>query len=67
MLVTWGTSQADNAQLPTFLEATETGKPLYRRLGFKPKYEEVWDLTKYGLEGTDKTTVMIRDPRPLAN
>lgn len=63
MLLKWGLEQADKAQLPAFLESTPTGKPLYARLGFEPVHEEVFDLTKYGLEGSDVSTVMIRQPQ----
>jgi hypothetical protein len=62
MLVTWGTERADKAQLPCFLEASLIGRPLYARLGFEPRHEEVFDLTRYGLQGTDINTVMIREP-----
>jgi GNAT superfamily N-acetyltransferase len=62
MLIRWGTAQADKAQLPAYLEATEVGKPLYAREGFEPRHEEVFDLNKYGLQGTDVSTVMIREP-----
>lgn len=62
MLVEWGTKQADKAQLPSFLEASETGRPLYERLGFRSVHEEVFDLAKYGSEGTEINTAMIRQP-----
>lgn len=62
MLIRWGTEQADDAQLPAFLEATMVGVPLYTREGFQARHEEVFDLKKYGLEGTDVSTVMIREP-----
>lgn len=63
MLIKWGLDQADKAQLPSFLEASEAGRPLYVRWGFEAIAEEVFDLTKYGGEGTDSNTVMIRQPR----
>jgi GNAT superfamily N-acetyltransferase len=62
-LIRWGTERADDAQLPSFLEATLMGRPLYVKMGFEPKHEELWDLSKYGLEGTDISTVMIRPPK----
>lgn len=62
MLLEWGCSRADKAKLPAFLESTQMGRPLYVRFGFVPKYEEVFDLTKYGQEGTDTSTVMVREP-----
>lgn len=61
MLIAWGLRKADSAQLPAFLEASPMGKPLYERMGFQEKHVETWDLTKYGLEGTDTTTIMIRE------
>ncbi|CAO2648756.1 Nn.00g097050.m01.CDS01 [Neocucurbitaria sp. VM-36] len=62
MLLAWGLRKADSAQLPSFLESSPMGRPLYARMGFEPKHVETWDLTKYGLEGTDTSTVMIREP-----
>ncbi|KAF1845592.1 uncharacterized protein K460DRAFT_366449 [Cucurbitaria berberidis CBS 394.84] len=62
MLIAWGLKKADNAQLPSYLESSPMGRPLYARMGFKPRYEEIWDLRKYGLQGMDKSTVMIREP-----
>jgi predicted N-acetyltransferase YhbS len=62
MLIKWGTSQADIAQLPCFLESSVMGRPLYASHGYTPRHEEVFDLSKYGGEGEDMNTVMIRDP-----
>jgi GNAT superfamily N-acetyltransferase len=62
MLIRWGTAQADKAQLPAFLEATQVGRPLYAREGFEPRHDEEFDLSKYGSQGTDVSTVMIREP-----
>jgi predicted N-acetyltransferase YhbS len=62
MLVKWGTEQADKAKLPAFLESSTVGKRLYFNLGFTPRHEEVFELSKYGGEGVDINTVMIRDP-----
>lgn len=64
MLIKWGTDRADVAQLPAFLEATEIGRPLYAKMGFKPVYEESFDLSNYGSQGFETNTVMIRDPLP---
>ncbi|KAF2242637.1 hypothetical protein BU26DRAFT_534674 [Trematosphaeria pertusa] len=62
MLVRWGIEQADKVQLPSFLEATEVGRPLYASLGFNGVHEEIFDLSKYGSQGRDRSTVMIRHP-----
>lgn len=66
MLLEWGLSKADTAGLPAFLESSSMGKPLYERVGFQPKEVVIWDLSKYGLEGTDTNTAMIREPSPKA-
>ena len=62
LLINWGLERADKAQLLSFLEATETGRPLYIKLGFKAVHEEVFDLSKYGAQGIETNTAMIRDP-----
>lgn len=62
LLLRFGTEIADQAGLPGFLESTLVGRPLYARWGFEARHEEVWDLTRFGLEGTDTSTVMIRPP-----
>jgi hypothetical protein len=62
MLIRWGTDKADEAQLPSYLEATIIGRPLYAKMGFEPKHVETWDLAKYGIQGTDVSTIMIRNP-----
>ena len=64
MLIKWGTTQADVAQLPCFLESSVMGRPLYAKCGFTARQEQKFDLTKYGGEGEDLNTVMIRDPLP---
>ena len=64
LLIKWGTAQADVAQLPCFLESSVMGRPLYAKCGFTARLEQRFDLTKYGGEGEDLNTVMIRDPLP---
>jgi hypothetical protein len=67
MLLKWGLDQADRAQLPAYLEASEAGKPLYARWGFEAIKEVVFDLSKYGGEGSDSNTIMIRQPQKIPN
>lgn len=62
MLIRWGTEQADKAGLMCFLEASEAGRPLYKRHGFVVKEITSFDLTKYGGTGTDENTTMTRQP-----
>jgi hypothetical protein len=63
MLIKWGVEKADKAQLPTYLEASPEGKPLYERFGFKEVEHHRFEVAKYGGEGEDEiSTVMIREP-----
>jgi predicted GNAT family N-acyltransferase len=62
MLVKWGLDKADKAKLPAYLEASEEGRPLYAKMGFKPVEENYFDLAKFGYEGGELNTVMMRDP-----
>lgn len=66
MLLKWGLDQADQAQLPAYLEASEEGKPLYARWGFEETKKVIFDLTKYGGEGSSSNTVMIRQPKKVS-
>ncbi|OCL10895.1 hypothetical protein AOQ84DRAFT_336738 [Glonium stellatum] len=65
MLLKWGLDQADKAQLPSYLEASDMGRPLYEKLGYRPVKETFFDLSKYGSEGIERNTVMLRDPQPV--
>lgn len=51
----------DEEGIEAYLEASEAGKPLYARYGFKPVFEQTFDLEKYGGKGIERNTVMIRD------
>ncbi|OJD29014.1 gnat family acetyltransferase [Diplodia corticola] len=62
MLIRWGTEQADKAGLICFLEATETGRALYKRHGFEDQNTVEFDLSEYGGSGINKNTTMIRQP-----
>ena len=61
MLTKWGLEKADKAKLPVYLEASEEGRPVYAKLGFKPVEEHYFDLAKYGAEGGEMNTVMMRE------
>jgi hypothetical protein len=67
MLLKWGLDQADRAQLPAYLESSEVGRPLYARWGFEVIKPVAFDLTKYGGEGSDFNTIMIRQPQKTPN
>lgn len=51
----------DEEGIEAYLEASEAGKPLYARYGFKPVFEQTFDLEKYGGKGIERNTAMIRD------
>jgi GNAT superfamily N-acetyltransferase len=61
MLMECFLSEVDKERVEAYLEASEAGRPLYARYGFKPVFEQTFDLKKYGGKGTDRNTVMIRD------
>lgn len=51
----------DEEGIEAYLEASEAGKPLYARHGFKPVFEQSFNLERYGGRGIERNTVMIRD------
>ncbi|QDS67632.1 hypothetical protein FKW77_004467 [Venturia effusa] len=51
----------DEEGIEAYLEASEAGRPLYARYGFKPISEKTFDLEKYGGKGVERNTVMMRD------
>ncbi|KAK7537969.1 acyl-CoA N-acyltransferase [Phyllosticta citricarpa] len=63
LLLRWGFERADAARLPVYIEATPAGLPVYQKAGFEALERHTFDLTKYGLEGTETHTVMVRRPR----
>ncbi|PTB65605.1 acyl-CoA N-acyltransferase [Trichoderma citrinoviride] len=62
MLLKWGTAEADRLGLVSYLEASEEGRPLYEKYGFKEVGRIVVDLSKWG--GTEPATayLMLREP-----
>ncbi|KIW01769.1 uncharacterized protein PV09_06941 [Verruconis gallopava] len=54
--------QVDRAGVEAYIESSEMGKPLYARFGFAPVLERRFDLTKYGAEGVEVNTIMVRPP-----
>ncbi|KAK3646805.1 hypothetical protein LTR56_008292 [Elasticomyces elasticus] len=50
-LIQWGVEQARKDDIPAYLEASVTGKPVYEACGFKQVGEAVpWDLRPYGID-----------------
>lgn len=60
MLLNWGLQKANELQLPAYLEASSTGKPLYLKHGFEEVDRLVFDLSKWGGEGTDTVVLMLK-------
>ena len=60
MLVKYGCDIADENGIRAYLEASDKGRPLYERFGFKKLMTRNWDVTKYGGEGVENCTVMER-------
>jgi GNAT superfamily N-acetyltransferase len=61
LLLKYFLDSVDREHIEAYLEASEAGKPLYTRHGFKPVFEKTFDLHKYGGKGIEQNTVMIRD------
>lgn len=60
----WGMEQADKLGLPSYLEASEAGKPLYERFGFETVKEVFFDLEKFGVgKGFERNSIMLRSPQ----
>ncbi|TGJ82615.1 hypothetical protein E0Z10_g6151 [Xylaria hypoxylon] len=55
--------QLDREGLPTYLEATSAGAPLYQRLGFEAVDTLEFDRTEAGYDTPATLCIMIREPR----
>lgn len=62
LLVKWGIEMSEATGLPCYLQASEQGRRLYRQYGFGAVNVVEFDLSRYGLEGTETMTEMIRGP-----
>jgi GNAT superfamily N-acetyltransferase len=60
LLVQKFVEQVDEAGLEAYLEGYEMATPLYAKFGFQPSFEKVFDLAKYGGQGCEVNTVMLR-------
>ncbi|KAI0023919.1 hypothetical protein F4780DRAFT_776149 [Xylariomycetidae sp. FL0641] len=62
LLVRWGIDLSEATGLPCYLQASEQGRQLYRHHGFEDIDTVEYDLSRYGLEGIERMTEMIRRP-----
>lgn len=53
---------SDATGLSCYLQASEQGRHLYRHYGFIDIDTIEFSLSKYGLEGVEKMTEMLREP-----
>ncbi|KAF7503835.1 hypothetical protein GJ744_003225 [Endocarpon pusillum] len=62
MLIQWGCDIAQKHGVPSFLEATPAGLSVYQRCGFEEVDRFVFNLEKYGGEGSRVNVQMIKYP-----
>ncbi|KUI70504.1 hypothetical protein VM1G_06025 [Cytospora mali] len=60
MLLRWGIERADEAGVEIYLEASEAGRPFYRKSGFRELKVMEFDMSQLGYEGVDTHTCMLR-------
>ncbi|KAF1815908.1 acyl-CoA N-acyltransferase [Eremomyces bilateralis CBS 781.70] len=65
IIMKWGCEQADKYRVRAFLEASQKGKGLYEKFGFKEVERKVFDLSKWGGDSVDIMTLMFRDAEPV--
>ena len=58
----WGIEQSNATGLPCYLQASEQGRRLYKYYGFQEMEIVEYNLSDYGLEGSEKMTEMLREP-----
>ncbi|KAM3075790.1 hypothetical protein ACMFMG_007917 [Clarireedia jacksonii] len=61
LLLQEGLRQADELGVPVWLEASEKGRPLYRKLGFNDVKTIKIDLAEWGGVGIDEHVCMLRE------
>ncbi|PGH07095.1 hypothetical protein AJ79_06373 [Helicocarpus griseus UAMH5409] len=62
-LMKYGLDIADREKIPSWLESSRKGYPLYRKFGFQDTKRFTFDLTRYGREGKSDAVEMVRPQR----
>ena len=63
LLLQQGLDRADRLGLPVYLDAGESGKPVYERYGFEVKKVMPLDCTEYGGRSDGRHWCMLRPPK----
>lgn len=66
MHLRWGLEQADQLNLPSYLEASPMGKPLYLRMGYEELRPLPFDAKKWGATEDLPHSILLR-PAPVLN
>ncbi|KAF2651746.1 hypothetical protein K491DRAFT_665038 [Lophiostoma macrostomum CBS 122681] len=62
LLVQWGIEKSEAMGLPCYLQASEQGRRLYQHYGFEIVSSVEFELERYGLQGVERMTAMLRYP-----
>lgn len=63
MLLKWGADEADRLGLPSYLEASEAGRPLYEKFGYETVDVLHVDFSKWGGPADGSCCLMLRPPK----
>ena len=66
MLLKQVLQRSDKEGKVAYIEATDTGYPLYLRLGWKQIDVIELDLSKYGGKGTASNRIMLREAQSIS-
>lgn len=67
MHLKYGLDHADELGLPSYLEASPTGKPLYERWGYEAVSTMPFDARDFGAPKAKTHTIMVRPVRKQSN
>lgn len=62
-LLRWGIERAEAEHRRIYLEATMEGLPVYEKSGWRALEQVDIDYTRWGGQGEQTLTLMVRDPR----
>jgi predicted acetyltransferase len=60
MLLKWGTDEADRLGIPSYLESSEEGRPLYEKFGYETVDVVTVDFSKWGGPTDASSCLMLR-------